>query len=157
MALLETLCHWGCVLSFEKAHARPSPSVSLYFSLSDRLWIRLQLSVTSPALSACCHATCHDDYGLSLLNYKPAPIKCFSLYSCHGYSVFSQQQKTFTKTGPFFLSPNTMQNFLFRSNFHSSASPCSPSVNKYSKFAHNHCFPKQIQFLSIHPSELDSQ
>ena len=32
-----------------------------------------------PCLPACCHVPHHEDYGLNLWNYKPAPIKCFLL------------------------------------------------------------------------------
>jgi hypothetical protein len=45
----------------------------------------------APRLPARCHAFCHDDNGLDLLNCKPGPVKCFSFKSCLVHDVPSQQ------------------------------------------------------------------
>ena len=57
-------------------------SQSHWLSLSTACGSDAELSATTPApyLPLCRHVPCHDDNGLNLRNYKPAPIKCFILF-----------------------------------------------------------------------------
>ena len=70
--LLEEVCHWRCVLRFQKSTPSPEP-------VSSSCCIRTLSNISSPCLPVCCHASHHDDSRLNLWNYKQALIKCFLL------------------------------------------------------------------------------
>jgi hypothetical protein len=49
----------------------------------------VEISAASPVcLPACCHAFCHDDNWIKLLNCKSAPIECFPFAVFAVFAVF---------------------------------------------------------------------
>ena len=86
VALLEEVYHCRCGLW--------DPPLSCLRTFSSWLPFDEDVELTAPPAAfqpGCCCASCHDDNGLKLWNYKPAPIKCCPYKCCLGHGVCSQQ------------------------------------------------------------------